>query len=71
MRTINKNVRISHMNNLEWKNELNIFLMNYRSTAHSTHKKSPYEILFKTKMRNRLPLQQNTPDNDDIEKSDF
>ena len=36
MRTINKNIRISYMNDLEWKHELNTFLMNYRSTTHST-----------------------------------
>lgn len=55
MRTLKKAIKCANTGGLNWKQELDKFLMNYRATPHSTTKVSPYEALFSRKMRTRLP----------------
>ena len=43
------------MNGSNWKEELDSFLLNYRSTPHSTTSLSPFEVFFGRSVRNRIP----------------
>ena len=54
MRTIGKIVRIAPMQGMPWKQQLNIFLREYRSTPHSTGK-SPAELVFQIHMNTKIP----------------
>ncbi len=55
MKTVTKAIRTAHAENKRWQNELDLFLLNYRSTPHSTTHTSPAELLFKRPLRNKLP----------------
>nr|XP_050051912.1 uncharacterized protein K02A2.6-like [Dermacentor andersoni] len=55
MRTLKKHVHTSQLENIDWKVELDTFLMSYRSSRHLTTGRSPYELLFGRPMRNLLP----------------
>ena len=55
MRTIQKTLRAAHLENKNWKQELFLFLRNYRATPHSTTGVSPAELLFGRKMIIKLP----------------
>ena len=55
MHTIGKIVRIAPMQGRPWKQQLNIFLREYRSTLHSTTGKSPAELLFQGGMNTTIP----------------
>lgn len=55
MRTIGTFLRIAGMNGIPWKQELDKFLREYRSTPHSTTDKSPAELLFNREMRTKIP----------------
>lgn len=52
---IMKRIRIAHAENRSWKEDLQIYLLMYRSTPHSTTGVSPAELLFKRKLRTKLP----------------
>ncbi|XP_055585351.1 uncharacterized protein K02A2.6-like [Uranotaenia lowii] len=54
-RSILKRLIISQTSNGDWMNELNKYLMMYRSSPHSTTKKTPSEMLMGYNIRDRLP----------------
>ena len=55
MRTIPKTLRAAHLENKNWKQELFLFLRNYRATPHSTTAVSPAELLSGRKMNVNYP----------------
>lgn len=50
-----KRIRIAQSEGLDWKKELRKYVTIYRSIDHSTTGKSPAELLFKRKIRGKLP----------------
>lgn len=50
-----KRIRIAQSEGLDWKKELRKYVTIYRSVDHSTTGKSPAELLFKRKIRGKLP----------------
>ena len=50
-----KRIRIAQSEGLDWKRELRRYVTIYRSIDHSTTGKSPSELLFKRKLRGKLP----------------
>jgi len=61
METLNKHVRVSSVDNSNWKTTLHQFLRQYRATPHSSTKVSPFEALTGRKMNCGLPTLQPTP----------
>ena len=55
MRTLSKTLRVAHLENKNWQQELFHFLRNYRATPHSTTGVSPAEPLFGRKLVVKLP----------------
>ncbi|XP_049527557.1 uncharacterized protein LOC125947201 [Dermacentor silvarum] len=55
MRTLTKSTLASRVSHLEWTNELQSFLLAYRSTLHGSTGKSPYELLFGRPTKNLPP----------------
>ncbi|CAB4004174.1 uncharacterized protein K02A2.6-like [Paramuricea clavata] len=55
MRTLEKAARAAHIEGRRWQDELDTFLLNYRSTPHCTTGISPAELPFNRKIRNKLP----------------
>ena len=56
MRNLNRVIRNSKVNNTDWKQDLDIFLRNYRNTPHETTGVPPATLLFKTSsISARLP----------------
>ncbi|CAB4016932.1 uncharacterized protein K02A2.6-like [Paramuricea clavata] len=55
MRTLEKAARAAHIEGRRWQDELDTFLLNYRSTPHCTTGISPAEFPFNRKIRNKLP----------------
>ncbi|CAB3986536.1 Uncharacterized protein K02A2.6 [Paramuricea clavata] len=55
MKTVTKAIRTAHSEGKRWQSELDLFLLNYRSTPHSTTHTSPAELLFNRSIRNKLP----------------
>ena len=55
MRTLGKCLRVSHMENIPWKQHLYTFLREYRATPHSTTTTSPAELLLKRRMHTKMP----------------
>lgn len=56
MRTLGKAIRTAHIQGIPWKQQLNVFLREYRSTPHSTTGTSPAELIFQRKMQTKIPL---------------
>ena len=54
-RSLLKRLTISQATNADWVEELNKYLLMYRSSPHSTTKKTPSEMLFGYNIRDRLP----------------
>ena len=50
-----KAIRATHAEGRNWREELNKFLMAYRSTPHSATGKSPAELLFRRVMKTKMP----------------
>ncbi len=48
MRNLTRVIRSSKLTNLDWKNEFDIFLPNYRATPHDSTGISPADLFFKT-----------------------
>ena len=61
-RTLGKLLQCAKAEGKEWRNELDKFLLQYRTTPHPATGKSPANMLFKHKANNDLPsiIQQNT-----------
>ncbi|CAB3983491.1 PREDICTED: uncharacterized protein K02A2.6-like [Paramuricea clavata] len=55
MKTVTKAIRTAHSEGKRWQSELDLFLLNYRSTPHSTTHTSPAEVLFNRSIRFKLP----------------
>lgn len=55
MKTVEKFIRATHVEGKQWQEELDQFLLNYRSTPHCTTGVSPASLLFKRPIRNKLP----------------
>ena len=64
-----KRLKISQIEKKDWKEELSEYLIMYRTTPHSTTGISPAELLFKRKIRTRLP-EIDYYDYDDLEVRD-
>ena len=61
MKPLTKAVRSAHVEGKSWTKHLYKFLLNYRTTPHSTTGFAPAELLFNRKVRNKLPqLQQDS-----------
>ncbi|XP_055604561.1 uncharacterized protein K02A2.6-like [Uranotaenia lowii] len=54
-RTILKRLQIAQELGQDWRIELQKFLLTYRTSAHSTTGRSPAEMMFGRKIRNKLP----------------
>ena len=54
-RSIMKRVRIAQSQNIDWKADLQKYLIMYRSTPHSTTGVTPAELLFNRPFRTKLP----------------
>lgn len=52
---LTKAVRSAHAEGRDWKKELHRFLLNYRTTPHSSTAVSPAELLFNRKISMKLP----------------
>ena len=52
MKTVTKAIRTANSEGKRWQSELDMFLLNYRSTPHSTTHTSPAELLFNRPIRN-------------------
>ena len=55
LRNLNKTLRTSLIDQTPWVLTLYQFLQHYRSAAHSTTQVSPAEVLFKRKLRLKIP----------------
>jgi hypothetical protein len=67
MKTIGK----AHTEHRSWKQDIHIFLRNYRATPHATTDMSPAEILFGRKINTKLPdLTFKSPTHNMIRKKD-
>jgi len=53
--TLLKAIRAAHAEGKNWREELNKFLLAYRSTPHSTTGKSPAELLFRRVLNTKMP----------------
>ena len=54
-RSLLKRIKIAQIEKRNWKEELGSFLIMYRTTPHSTTGVSPAELLFRRKLRTRIP----------------
>jgi hypothetical protein len=54
-RTLGKAVRTAHVEGRNWRREMFVFLLNYRSTPHSTTGVSPAEVLMNRQLRTKVP----------------
>ena len=64
-----KSIRAAHAEGKNWREELNMFLLAYWSTPHSTTEKSPAELLFRRRLTTKLPELVDVED-EEIEVSD-
>lgn len=62
-RSLLKRLAISQEAKRDWKEDLNQYLLMYRSSPHSTTQKPPAEMLFSWNIRDKLPIM-NQPIND-------
>ena len=69
-KSILKRLRIAHAEKKDMKSELETYLMMYRSTPHSTTGMSPAEMLFRRKIRTKLPdiAEHRVPDDEERDR---
>ena len=68
-RSLLKSMRAAHAEGRNWREDLNRFLLAYRSTPHSTTGKSPVELLFRRKLTTKKPELVNVEE-EEVEVSD-
>ena len=68
-RSLLKSIRAAHAEGKNWREELNKFLLAYRSTPHLTTGKSPAKLLFRRRLTTKLPELVDVED-EEIEVSD-
>ena len=56
MEPLGKPIQIAHGENKVWQQELYRFLLQYRSTPHSTTQVPPAELLLNRTVRGKLPI---------------
>ncbi|XP_033107929.1 uncharacterized protein K02A2.6-like [Anneissia japonica] len=69
-RTLLKRVRIAQAEKRNWRAEIDKFLIMYRTTPHSVTGVSPAELMFKRKLRTKIPGIQDHVGEEDLEVSD-
>ncbi|XP_055604996.1 uncharacterized protein K02A2.6-like [Uranotaenia lowii] len=65
-RTILKRLQISQELGQDWRIELQRFLLTYRTSAHTVTGRSPAEMMFGRKIRNKLPQLTESALNDEV-----
>ena len=66
MQPLSKTIRSAHAEGKQWTKQLFKFLLNYRTTPHSTTGFPPTQLLFNCKVRNKLPqIESASPDKGD------
>ena len=60
MKPLNKAIRTAHAQGQVWQKELPKFLLNYRTTPHTTTKVAPAQLLFNRVVNNGIPAIANT-----------
>ena len=64
--TLIKSMKIAQAQGQDWRKELNKFLMAYRTTPHTTTGVTPAELMFRRKIRTKMPeLDENVKREDD------
>lgn len=58
-----KRIRIAQAESKDWKKEIRKYLFAYRTTPHSTTGVSPAELMFRRKLRTKLPQVENLQEN--------
>ena len=54
-RTLLKSLKVAHVENKKWKDELNKFVLAYRTTPHSSTGVSPAFMMFERELKTKLP----------------
>nr|XP_034321902.1 uncharacterized protein K02A2.6-like [Crassostrea gigas] len=62
-RSLMKRIRIAQAESKNWKKEIRKYLFAYRTTPHSTTGVSPAELMFRRKLRTKLPQVENLQEN--------
>ena len=57
-RTLGKAIKCAHVQGKNWKDELDKFLLEYRSTPHSVTQSAPSDIIFSGKFKSGIPTLQ-------------
>ncbi len=65
MSTLGKAIQTAHTQGIPWKQQLNVFLREYRSTPHCTTGTPPAELIFKRKVCTKIPMA--TPSTTDVD----
>ncbi|CAB4046124.1 Transposon Ty3-I Gag-Pol poly, partial [Paramuricea clavata] len=65
-RTVEKAIRAANVEGKNWKEELDVFLLNYCSTPHCTTGKPPAVLLFGRNIRNKISVPPASTPADDI-----
>jgi transposase InsO family protein len=64
MKNMNKIVKIARNGNRSWRQELNSFLRNYRTTPHSSTGVAPNDLIFRHSNSSKLPKWSETSNNE-------
>ncbi|XP_062578034.1 uncharacterized protein K02A2.6-like [Saccostrea cucullata] len=63
-RSLMKRIRIAQAESKNWKTEIRKYLFAYRTTPHTTTGVPPAELMFRRKLRTKLPQVENLQEND-------
>ena len=56
MQPLGKTLKIAHIEGRPWQQELNRFLLQYRTAPHTSTKVPPAELLFNRPIKGKLPI---------------